>query len=153
MSTGRLSLETIEVASPCTVPWEAMSGTNRVRFCHKCQLQVYNLSEMSRDDAEALLTGAQGRACVRFYRRRDGTILTRDCREGPRVPPRLTGRLALVALLVLSALAGLFQVFGGHKRRFVTGKVRCVRPVAPGPDLVEPQEEEWPPDAEGAREE
>jgi hypothetical protein len=61
-----------------------MAGNERQRFCAQCKLNVYNLSEMTRAEAEALVARAEGRVCVRFYRRRDGTMLTRDCPVGLR---------------------------------------------------------------------
>jgi hypothetical protein len=76
------SLEGLRIASPCKADWNAMAGDERVRFCGQCQKNVYNLSDMSRDEAEALVQGAEGRLCVRMYRRADGTVLTSDCPEG-----------------------------------------------------------------------
>ena len=46
---------------------------------------------MSRTEAENLLTNSEGRLCVRFFRRADGTILTQDCPVGWRaVKARMT---------------------------------------------------------------
>ncbi len=53
-----------------------MIGGDRVRFCGQCQLNVYNLSAMSRYEAESLIARTEGRLCVRFFRRKDGSILT-----------------------------------------------------------------------------
>lgn len=59
-----------------------MAGTERIRHCHRCDLNVYNLTAMTRDEAQSLVDSTEGRLCTRFYRRQDGTILTRDCRAG-----------------------------------------------------------------------
>ena len=75
-------LEGLRVASPCEVPWETMKGDDRVRHCGACRLNVYNLSAMPRGEAEALVRDAEGRLCVRFFRRADGTVLTQDCPVG-----------------------------------------------------------------------
>ena len=48
-------LERVSIASPCTARWEDMRGDERRRHCGSCRLQVYNLSGMSRADAEALV--------------------------------------------------------------------------------------------------
>lgn len=81
----RLSLlDQVEIASPCSARWEDMAGDDRSRHCAECNLDVYNLSAMSRDAAESFLSerlGA-GRVCVQLYRRSDGTILTQDCPVG-----------------------------------------------------------------------
>jgi hypothetical protein len=98
-------LEGLKVASPCTVPWESMRGDDRVRHCGQCRLNVFNLSAMSRREAEALVRGAEGRLCVRFYRRADGTVLTRDCPVGLRAVRR---RLALLGSALAAMLLGMF---------------------------------------------
>jgi hypothetical protein len=77
-----LPLDQIAVASPCAASWEAMPGDDRVRFCPDCRLNVYNLSAMTRPEAEALAARREGRLCVRFYRRADDTVLTQDCPRG-----------------------------------------------------------------------
>jgi hypothetical protein len=43
-------LDRIEIASPCTVEWDSMTGDDRSRFCGQCKLNVYNIA---RDDAPA----------------------------------------------------------------------------------------------------
>ena len=61
----------------------------RVRFCEGCQKRVYNLSAMGQAEAEGLLRRHEGHLCVRYYRRRDGTILTSDCPVGLQAARRL----------------------------------------------------------------
>ena len=75
-------LDNIKVATPCTADWNQMTGDDRVRHCGQCQKNVYNLSGMLRDEAEALLRERNGDLCVRYYRRHDGTILLADCTVG-----------------------------------------------------------------------
>ncbi|HTL32598.1 MAG TPA: hypothetical protein VL326_05720 [Kofleriaceae bacterium] len=79
-------LPNIRVASPCTADWNAMTpadvDTERVRHCGSCQKNVYNLSQMTRDEAEALILAKEGRLCVRYFQRKDGTILLKDCTIG-----------------------------------------------------------------------
>ena len=53
-----------------------------MRFCGKCEKNVYNLSGMTRDEAEALLIERNGDLCARYYQRSDGTILLADCTIG-----------------------------------------------------------------------
>jgi hypothetical protein len=81
-----------------------MTGDNRVRHCQECKLNVYNLSEMTRSEAERLIAGREGRLCVRFYRRADGTILTRDCPWGFRVMVRRVSRVAGAAFSAMIAV-------------------------------------------------
>jgi hypothetical protein len=94
----RLSLDVIDVARPCPVDWNEMRGDDRVRFCRHCSLHVYNLSAMSRSAAEQLVRETEGRLCVRFYRRADGTVTTRDC--GIKAAAKRVGRWATAATAV-----------------------------------------------------
>ena len=75
-------LPNIRVATPCTADWNQMTGDERVRHCGSCNKNVYNLSNMTRDEAEALIVAKEGRLCVRYYQRKDGTILLKDCEVG-----------------------------------------------------------------------
>lgn len=84
MNKNESLLENIRIATPCQASWEKMRGDECVRFCDLCSKNVYNLSGMSRGEAESLLSDREGRVCVRFYRRKDGTVLTQDCPVGLR---------------------------------------------------------------------
>jgi hypothetical protein len=83
-----------------------MEGDERVRFCALCSKNVYNLSAMSRSEAEALVREQEGRLCVRFYRRRDGTLLTDNCPVGFR-------RMRRSLLAQMSAVSGMFLMVPG----------------------------------------
>jgi hypothetical protein len=72
-------LPNIRVATPCSADWEKMTGDERVRACADCNKNVYNLSNMTRDEAEALIIEKEGKLCVRYFQRKDGTILLKDC--------------------------------------------------------------------------
>ncbi len=100
-------LDNIKIASPCAADWNAMIGNNRQRYCGDCKLNVYNLSGMSRTEAENLLMQSEGRVCVRYFRRSDGTVLTKDCPVGwQAVKMRMSRFWTATASL-------LFTVFGG----------------------------------------
>lgn len=97
-------LDNVRVASPCSASWDAMEGDARERFCGQCQHSVFNLSEMSRADAERLLRERTGRLCVRYFRRADGTVMTRDCPRGlAAVRKKVALGWAFAATMVLSA--------------------------------------------------
>ena len=101
-------LDNIRVAAPCSADWDSMFGNERVRLCEQCHLNVYNLSEMSRFEADRLINQAEGRLCVRFYRRRDGSIITQNCPVGLRAIKRRLSRVATAcASFVLSLMAGV----------------------------------------------
>ena len=104
-------LNNIRIASPCSADWNEMYGDNRKRFCGDCKLNVYNLSGMTRSDAESLIARTEGRLCVRFYRRSDGSIITKDCPVGLRAIQR---RVSYVAKAIGSMVLGLFAGLGVH---------------------------------------
>ena len=99
-------LDNISVASPCTTSWDVMEGGDRSRFCKLCQKNVYNLSGMSRQEAENLVRGSEGKLCVRFYKRHDGTMLTADCPVGLHGVRMRLMRGALGIAATVMALAG-----------------------------------------------
>jgi hypothetical protein len=109
MPTYTNPLEHVRVAAPCPADWGKMVGDERVRYCNKCSLHVYNLSGMTRREAEALVTNSEGRLCVRFYRRADGTILTRNCPVGLSALKR---RAAHAATATMTAVLGFFAALG-----------------------------------------
>lgn len=113
MTKPTTSLDLVQVASPCHVSWNEMTGDARQRFCRQCNLHVYNLSDMSRDEAEAFIDSATGRSCVRLYRREDGTVLTRDCPIGLRaVRQRCVRAVAALAGVVVALVSG--TLFAGR---------------------------------------
>lgn len=113
-------LDHVRIASPCPARWEDMTGDDKVRHCARCNLSVHNLSAMPHDEAESLLAsrfdpdGSQtdGRFCASFFRRADGTILTRDCPVGlAAVRARLRRTLSRVAT-ALGLITGAGAVLG-----------------------------------------
>lgn len=104
------SLAHVKIAAPCSADWDQMYSFEgeRVRFCSQCNLNVYNLSAMTQDEARALLYKTEGRLCVRFYRRSDGTVLTQNCPVGLRALKRRAAWASQVLLgMVLTLLAGV----------------------------------------------
>lgn len=88
----------LRIASPCRAPWENMDGDDRVRFCRECNRNVYNLSVMTETEARGVIAEREGRLCVRFYQRRDGTVLTSDCPVGRKRSFLLAGARTAVAM-------------------------------------------------------
>jgi hypothetical protein len=118
-------LDNIKIASPCQADWDEMYGDNRKRFCGDCKLNVYNLSGMTRDDAEALIMNAEGRLCVRFYKRADGSVITRDCPVGwARVRQRTKVFATAAFSLVMALISGVFFVSLFSKQKATIGDLR-----------------------------
>ncbi|HEY0190370.1 MAG TPA: hypothetical protein VGC42_04560 [Kofleriaceae bacterium] len=104
-------LDNLRVAAPCPARWADMAGDDRVRHCTDCAKSVYNLSDMTRDEAEALIVEHEGKLCVRYFQRADGTILLKDCVVGVR-----RRRLRQIgAVSVAAGLAGAALGFGLNK--------------------------------------
>ncbi|MEO7715650.1 MAG: hypothetical protein ABIY70_05580 [Capsulimonas sp.] len=99
-----IPLNQIEIAKPCRASWADMAGDETVRFCTECSRNVYNLSAMTADRAQALVNEKEGKVCVRFYRRKDGTMMTSDCPLGVRIARRrfVTARSWAVTLFIAS---------------------------------------------------
>lgn len=136
-------LDRVTVAAPCDAGWENMVGNERVRFCAKCSMNVYNLSGMTKTDAERLVVQAEGRLCIRFYRRADGTIMTKNCPIGLRALKVRAARVATAtASAALSFFAGLLAAAGLRERppAATTSRVIEVQEV-----LREPVEVAGPP--------
>jgi hypothetical protein len=114
-----------------------MYGDDRRRFCGDCKLNVYNLSGMTRDEAEALLMNAEGRLCVRFFKRADGTVITQDCPVGwAKVKQRTKLYAAALASLVMALFTGvLFVSFFSRKDPVTMGAI-AMPLVTPSPTPV-----------------
>src|SRR5262245_2544215 len=82
MPTPLPLLDSLAVATPCPATWDDMQGDDRVRFCSQCRQSVYDLSSMTRTEAETLIRETNGRVCLRLFRRADGRVMTRDCPVG-----------------------------------------------------------------------
>jgi hypothetical protein len=97
------TLDDVRVAAACNVSWDAMVGDDRVRHCNQCGKNVYQLSAMTRAEAEALVQDRMDdMPCVRFYRRADGTMLTQDCPVG--VGRRRRRRLVIAGVVTAAAV-------------------------------------------------
>jgi hypothetical protein len=102
-----IRLESLRIATPCAADWDDMKGDDFVRFCGRCEQHVYDLSALSRVEAEQLVAEKEGQMCARFYQRADGTVLTNDCsvavrreRLRQRIWSRIAGAATSAALLV-----------------------------------------------------
>lgn len=84
-----------------------MSGNDQVRFCGQCQKHVYNISEISADDAVSLIQESEGQLCIRLFRRDDGTVLNGNCPVGVRQVwsrwKRFVGVAATAGVVALAA--------------------------------------------------
>lgn len=127
-------LDYVKVASPCSADWGKMQGDERVRFCSECKKNVYNISALSREEAENFVLNLMGDTCIRIYRRDDGTLITDDCSVGVSRKRRLR---------VLSSLAGGGLAVAGYLA-WPTSHVAH----APCEEQIQPREVVTPPPVE-----
>lgn len=125
MSKFDSPLSNIEIASPCPADWNEMYGDGRKRFCGDCKLNVYNLSDMTRVEAESLIINTEGRLCVRFYKRADGSVITQDCPVGWARVKQRTRMIATAAFsLMMTICTGVFFVSLFSSPKETIGKLR-----------------------------
>ena len=122
MKTNPPNIEHYRIATPCPISWNQMSGDDRVRFCDHCQLHVYNLSELSKLEAQTLIASKEGRLCARLFQRADGTILTKDCPAGLRA---LRLRVSKRVAAVFGAIAGIANLSLGQTVLSKDQKTAC----------------------------
>jgi hypothetical protein len=108
-------LASVQIAAPCPAKWSEMRGDHRVRHCDACHKNVYNLSAMATDEAEALLAATEGERCIRLYRRADGTVLTDNCPVGLRRARARTLAIGVAAIGLLAAAGGAVFLDGVSK--------------------------------------
>ena len=105
----------LRISSPCPMSWERMPGSDKVRYCSRCKLNVYNLVVMGRDEVAALVRNTGGRLCGRLYMRGDRTATLQDCPQGS-ARRKLRRVLTLVGVLVLGSLGWLLRIAGDQDR-------------------------------------
>ena len=100
-----------------------MEGDAKRRFCSECQHHVHNLSAMSERERADFVAQAQGRVCIAYVLRPDGTMVITTWWTRLAMPFR---RVGYAIMAVLSTL--LPFVFGGCASRGSAGNT----PVAGG---------------------
>lgn len=133
-------IDRIRIAAPCSAKWDDMTGSDAVRHCQSCDLDVHNFAAMTRNEIAALLGASDGRVCVRLYRRPDGMILTADCPVGLRaIRKRAVRRVVRIAAAVAVLLTALFLT---ERTR---GTLRQYQPFARLCDKLSPQQPQYMP--------
>ena len=125
-------LARVNVASPCTASWDAMEGDEQARFCGGCKKNVYNLSAMTAEEAAALVRNTEGRLCVRYYRRTDGTMLTADCPIGASARQARKKR-NVIALAGAGAALAAYRLSGQKATEPVAGGMIPLPMASPAP--------------------
>jgi hypothetical protein len=116
-----------------------MKGDDVVRHCGACDRNVYDLSRMTSGEVRALFNCESGQACLRFYTRADGTVMTSDCPVGLRkLKLELLAGWATVLTLAFGAAVWVAQ-WGGLPKTATTLSAWIPRhKPAPAPIVTAP---------------
>jgi hypothetical protein len=128
------NIDELQVASPCSVPWSGMNGNDTVRSCVQCEKNVYDLSLLTRAESSDLIREKEGKLCIRFYKRFDGTVLTADCPKGLRAIRKSYLKSRARVLAVVIGIATMFSTFANSCRTTNTGQSSAVTAKQPSPD-------------------
>ena len=95
------------IAEPCDASWDAMDGDHQKRFCGSCTKNVHHLSEMTRREAERLLSSDDG-LCVRYSHDTGGRVKfaqKRSTATGPVGQTRGAARMVAKAASIAGVLS------------------------------------------------
>jgi len=142
--TAKGRLNDLQIASPCSVPWNTMGETSNdaIRFCSQCSKNVYDISKLTSAEAGLLLQQGEASgnfACMQLYRRFDGTVITDDCPVGLRRIRDSWRQLRKVAAAVAAFfLIGLPLASQSKDQQGLKGKVAAPIQTEPSPLRGEP---------------
>jgi hypothetical protein len=108
-----------------------MRGDDSVRFCDHCRLNVYNISALSRSEAESLIASTEGRLCARLFRRADGTVLTKDCPVGLRALRMRVSKKAAATFAAVMSLCGVVLSQQGSSKNDKTAGIQQTKIAHP----------------------
>jgi hypothetical protein len=96
----------LEIVDPCTKDWAGMKGTSLVRHCTACSKSVYNLSMLTKREAEAALKVRPASVCVRYHVDANDQVIFYP---EPGLSQRRSPLNSLATALAVSALAACSQ--------------------------------------------
>lgn len=105
MTARKTSLDRIEITSPCNADWDEMTGSEQIRYCTECNKYVYNLSAMTRRDAEELVATRRSQMCTRMTRDLNGGTITVDSLPPVRLLGRRPGPIASTVVSTILSIA------------------------------------------------
>ena len=91
-------LDPIRMAFECPLRWEKLIGGDRTRHCAACDKHVFNLSAMTRIEAQRLLDDSETPICIRVEVGADGRA---------RFQPALPGLAASAAVVAAAAIVAV----------------------------------------------
>ena len=95
----------IEFPEPCHEDWDAMHPLGRARHCDNCDKPVHDLTQYTPEEADAVIQGAGGPACLRAQIAADGRVLTKPSRMGKLLMAAVVAPAIYIALAAAGAAA------------------------------------------------
>lgn len=92
-------------AASCPAKWDEMTGTQRVRYCEMCKLQVYDFDCMSNEEAKEFIAQRENKPDATLFRRQDGKYLSANCPVGVKRKTFMVATVAMVSMLIIVAFA------------------------------------------------
>ncbi len=126
------SFDRMTIPAACNADWDSMIGDDKVRFCEHCNLHVTNLSNITRQEAMSLVTRSEGRLCVRFVQRPNGTAMTKQMPQKLHQTGRRVSRFAagaFTASLSLTSAAAQSQSAISRETREVLQRLAQQQPM------------------------
>ncbi|MFT3742865.1 MAG: hypothetical protein QM785_01100 [Pyrinomonadaceae bacterium] len=127
MQKEEFDINRLRVASPCSVSWESMTGDDRIRKCHSCELNIYNTAVMTKSEISNMISNRDGRLCIRLHRRSDGTVITQDCPIGLK---KVRKRVSTIAASFFAMILGLVSVSYSQQSKPETDKYPKIEMIA-----------------------
>lgn len=104
----------LNVVSPCTASWEEMTGDEQKRHCLQCDKTVFDFSQMSLSQIEAVVSAKHGQLCARITRRNDGSMVTFEpplpAYASRRISPLVGATFATILSLSVPATANIVPI-------------------------------------------
>jgi hypothetical protein len=102
-----IGIDNYRQATSCSASWQTMEGTERVRYCSKCKLQVYDFDSIELPEAESMIFKMEGKRNPTLFKKHDGKFLTSDCPVGVRtsqirIMAVIGGAITIVALTIVA---------------------------------------------------
>ena len=129
------SFDRITIPAPCDADWDSMIGNDQVRFCAHCNLEVTDLSAMTRHEAMRLVARSQGRLCVRLIQRPDGGIVSRTVPEKLHRISRRVSQIAAGAFTATLSLSSAAAQTGTDSAVGARREQEAIARMIPQPEL------------------
>ena len=95
----------IAFPEPCQEDWDSMHPLGRARHCDSCDKPVHDRTQYTPEEADALIQGAGGPACLRAHIAADGRVLTKPSRSGKILTAAVAAPAMFIALAAFGAAA------------------------------------------------